>query len=151
MKWLKKLFKEVVEEVEEEMFGSIGDHDLSDEELEELTKPVFGLHTHEMLNIPINIQIDGKALEPLSDEQERKIVDLAKNKALQTEVERYLGDQFKKLALLPEGQEADMLKGKIMGVSEFYRKLLEFEFVAREGVEQDTMMAEDAPAEVEHS
>lgn len=137
MKWLNKILKKTMHEVEEEMFADVN---LSD--LEELVafKP-------EPLRIPIKILVDGKDPEPMSKEQIRKIVDLTKDETLLVEIERYIGQQFKELALTPAGPEANLVRGKLLGVNEFYRELLQIEFEARNSIEEEAMEPDGADVE----
>jgi hypothetical protein len=134
MEWIKTIIKEALEELDVDVKVS------SKDEAEPVDK-------FKALHIPINICIDGKEPQPLQDGEKQEKAALARNEALRRDVERYLGEQFKLLAVVEEKKE---VSAKIMGVSEFYRQLLEFEFEAREGIEQRTV-SEDMSSGVEHS
>lgn len=138
MKWLSRIFKDVVNEALDEMEVPF---DIVDEKLD---KKVFGTE----FNIPINIQIDGKDLEPITKEYKNKMVDLVIGGWLQKAIERYLGEQFKEIVLTVDEDAKKIIQGKIMGLSEFYRELLQIEFEARESVGQEAIVG-DEPTEVE--
>jgi len=142
MRWLKKLIRKTIDEVEEEMFEDLDDLDL------ELDSMLEGTQLFNTLDIPINIYIDGSEVPPMTEDQESKIVDMVKDGALKVEVERFLGEQFKELALMPEGDGANLIRGKIYGISEFYRNMVNIEFETREGVENETTKPEEAKVDV---
>ena len=129
MRWLKKIIREAVDDA---MMMDITSVDW------ELTES-----TPETLAIPVEIRIDGSEPPKMSDEHVQSVISLARSDVLRQEIERYIGEQFKLLAITPEEKEANMVRGKIFGASEFLRGLLEIEFESREGVELEAMAEEE--------
>lgn len=137
MKWLENIVKsaakEVIDDIDFEFAASGG---IGEDEKSDFT-----------FNVPVNIQINGKELEPLTKEYKNKMVDLVTGGWLQKAIERYLGEQFKEQVLTVDEDAKKIIQGKIMGLSEFYHELLQFEFEAREGIEQETIDG-DEPSQV---
>lgn len=139
MKWLNKIIKNAIHEAEEELFS-----DIEEVSLDDLDRKLDDMLDPEPLDIPINLLIDGKPPKEITDDVMQKLVSLAQNEALKNDVERYLGRQFKELAITPEGKAANLIRGKIYGISEYYRMLLNYEFLAQEGIEQKTTEPDEA-------